>query len=155
MADDDLLSMRSSEMGLDSLISVDIRSSFLKNFEVSVPVLKILGNDTMASIAELVAEGVPLHLLPKLYAGGDTTANGVASSSNNSHGDALSSPSVSNSTGSAHPKRANQKEARIASLRAAISIGRQNRLSQKKQGGWSFQPQSFRRPDLVSSHSLE
>lgn len=47
MTDDDLMLMRPHEIGLDSLVSVDIRSWFLKNFLVSIPVLKIMGNDTM------------------------------------------------------------------------------------------------------------
>lgn len=65
-ADEDLMAMRSRDIGLDSLISVDIRSWFLKNFEVSVPVLKIMGNDTMAELADLVAAQVPPSLLPEL-----------------------------------------------------------------------------------------
>lgn len=65
-ADEDLMAMRSRDIGLDSLISVDIRSWFLKNFEVSVPVLKIMGNDTMAELADLVAAQVPPSLLPGL-----------------------------------------------------------------------------------------
>lgn len=64
IADDDLMAMRSRDIGLDSLISVDIRSWFLKHFEVSVPVLKIMGNDTMAELADLVTAS----LLPKLGA---------------------------------------------------------------------------------------
>jgi len=70
-ADDDLMAMRSRDIGLDSLISVDIRSWFLKNFEVSVPVLKIMGNDTMAELAELVASQIPPTLLPGMN-GGET-----------------------------------------------------------------------------------
>ena len=65
-ADEDLMAMRSRDIGLDSLISVDIRSWFLKNFGVSVPVLKIMGNDTMADLAALVASQVPPALLPGL-----------------------------------------------------------------------------------------
>ncbi|KAL4792162.1 hypothetical protein BDV19DRAFT_392334 [Aspergillus venezuelensis] len=71
-ADEDLMALRSRDIGLDSLISVDIRSWFLKNFEVSVPVLKIMGNDTMAELADLVAEQCPESLLPGL--GGDGEA---------------------------------------------------------------------------------
>ncbi|KAK2040741.1 putative polyketide synthase [Colletotrichum somersetense] len=67
-ADDELMGMRSSDIGLDSLISVDIRSWFLKSFEVSIPVLKIMGNDTMEGLAELVAGQVPLSLLPEMAA---------------------------------------------------------------------------------------
>ncbi|KAL4914772.1 hypothetical protein BDW62DRAFT_219851 [Aspergillus aurantiobrunneus] len=64
--DEDLMAVRSRDIGLDSLISVDIRSWFLKNFEVSVPVLKIMGNDTMAELADFVAEQAPASLLPGL-----------------------------------------------------------------------------------------
>lgn len=59
--------MRSVDLGLDSLVSVDIRSWFLKNFEVSIPVLKIMANDvTMATLAELAAEGVPAEMTPHI-----------------------------------------------------------------------------------------
>jgi len=70
-ANEDLMAMRSRDIGLDSLISVDIRSWFLKNFEVGVPVLKIMGNDTMAKLADLVAAS----LLPGLGAGEAPTSN--------------------------------------------------------------------------------
>lgn len=59
------MSMRSVDLGLDSLVSVDIRSWFLKNFEVSIPVLKIMANDvTMEALAVLAAEGVPAEMIP-------------------------------------------------------------------------------------------
>lgn len=64
--DEDLMAMRSSEIGLDSLISVDVRAWFLKHYHVSVPVLKIMGNDTMVNIAEHVAENVPPEIVPQL-----------------------------------------------------------------------------------------
>ena len=64
--DADLLSMRPLDLGLDSLISVDIRSWFRKNFQVSIPVLKIMANDVqMANLAHLVAESIPLELVPQ------------------------------------------------------------------------------------------
>ena len=75
-ADEDLMAIRSSDIGLDSLISVDIRSWFLKNFEVSIPVLKIMGNDIMADLAELVASQVPSTLLPGLQGGEAPTSGG-------------------------------------------------------------------------------
>ncbi|OQD61269.1 hypothetical protein PENPOL_c017G01328 [Penicillium polonicum] len=68
--DEDLMALRSRDIGLDSLVSVDIRSWFLKNFEVSIPVLKIMGNDTMAELADFVASQVPSTLLTGL-SGGD------------------------------------------------------------------------------------
>jgi nucleoside-diphosphate-sugar epimerase len=81
-ADDDLMATRSSDIGLDSLISVDIRSWFLKNFEASIPVLKIMGNDTMADLAELVAGQVPPNLLPELPAGEAPASSEEAAATN-------------------------------------------------------------------------
>lgn len=71
------MALRSHDIGLDSLISVDIRSWFLKNFEVSIPVLKIMGNDTMADLANLVASQIPPALIPEL-SGDDTVAPAAA-----------------------------------------------------------------------------
>ena len=81
-ADDDLMSMRSIDLGLDSLVSVDIRSWLLKNFQVSIPILKIMANDTqMASLAEAIAEGIPAELIPQVSGEGKATASGDGSSS--------------------------------------------------------------------------
>ncbi|MCJ1477282.1 hypothetical protein MMC13_005953 [Lambiella insularis] len=57
-----ILQLRTDEMGIDSLIAVEIRTWFLKNLEVNMPVLKILGG---ASIGELLDHAVE-HLPPKL-----------------------------------------------------------------------------------------
>ena len=66
MSDADLMTARSVEIGLDSLVSVDIRSWFLKNLQVSIPVLKIMGDNTMANIVQYAVENVPAELLPKM-----------------------------------------------------------------------------------------
>lgn len=65
-SDDELMSMRSNDIGLDSLISVDIRSWFLKDLRVVVPVLKIMSNDAIANLAEYAVENVPTELVPQL-----------------------------------------------------------------------------------------
>lgn len=65
-ADDELMAMRSNEIGLDSLISVDIRAWFLKNFQVSIPVLKILSNETMANLVQIALEAIPPELVPNM-----------------------------------------------------------------------------------------
>ncbi|KKY32507.1 putative polyketide synthase [Diaporthe ampelina] len=72
MPDEELMAKRSNDLGLDSLVSVGIRDWFLKNFEVNIAVLKIIGNNTMASLAEDVAELVPAQLTPRLAS--ETTA---------------------------------------------------------------------------------
>jgi nucleoside-diphosphate-sugar epimerase len=66
MSDEDLMGARSVEIGLDSLVSVDIRTWFLKHVQVSVPVLKIMGDDTMANIVDYAVENVPTELMPLL-----------------------------------------------------------------------------------------
>lgn len=84
--DDDIMNMRSSDLGLDSLISVDIRSWFLKSFQVSIPVLKIMsGEGHMSGLIEAAVEGIPSELIPHVRGeGGAVVTNGevtVASSS--------------------------------------------------------------------------
>ncbi|KZM21157.1 transferase [Ascochyta rabiei] len=65
--DDDLMMMRGVDLGFDSLLSVDVRSWFLKNFRVSIPVLKIMANDVrMSSLVELAAESIPAELVPQV-----------------------------------------------------------------------------------------
>ena len=70
--DDELLTKRSNDIGLDSLISVDIRTWFLKHFSVSIPVLKILSNDTMANLVQMAIENIPADLIPNVGTGSST-----------------------------------------------------------------------------------
>ncbi|KAI1755490.1 putative polyketide synthase [Xylaria castorea] len=63
-SDQDLMAARGNEIGLDSLISVDIRSWFLKHLQVNVPVLRIMSNNTMASLIQFAIESLPPDLLP-------------------------------------------------------------------------------------------
>lgn len=108
-ADDDLLFMRGSDLGLDSLISVDIRSWFLKNFHVSIPVLKIMGNDVqMASLAELAAEGIPAELVPQISGVGKVSAAGdeTATVNTTSTSSRLDTPAgLSSETSATTPER--------------------------------------------------
>ncbi|KAK7978478.1 hypothetical protein PG988_005968 [Apiospora saccharicola] len=61
-----LMGMRSNDIGLDSLIAVDVRSWFLKHFHVSIPVLKIMVHDTMANLAKYASKEVPAELTSQL-----------------------------------------------------------------------------------------
>lgn len=86
--------MHGIDLGLDSLISVDLRSWFLKIFQVSIPVLKIMANDVqMATLAELVAEGIPAELVPQVREDGKATANGEDTSTAST----TTTPSTANS----------------------------------------------------------
>ncbi|KAF2158977.1 hypothetical protein M409DRAFT_30511 [Zasmidium cellare ATCC 36951] len=72
--DDELMNSDTSYLGLDSLISVDIRAWFLKNFQVNIPVLKIMNDDVqMATLVELAVEGIPSQLVPNIGHGSSSS----------------------------------------------------------------------------------
>lgn len=71
-SDDDLMASRGSEIGLDSLVSVDVASWFRKKLQVSVPVLKIMSNEPMAALVEYAVEQIPKEMLPSLDTESDT-----------------------------------------------------------------------------------
>lgn len=85
MSDDDLMASHSSDIGLDSLVSVNIRTWFLKHLQVGIPVLKIMGSDTMANLVRLAVETMPPELTPNIDASqksssSDTDTNPKSSS---------------------------------------------------------------------------
>ncbi|KAH8820161.1 putative polyketide synthase [Xylogone sp. PMI_703] len=66
MSDEDLMAARSNEIGLDSLVSVDIRTWFHTNLQVSVPVLKIISNEPIAYLVQHAVETIPPELVPEM-----------------------------------------------------------------------------------------
>lgn len=56
--------MSAEELGLDSLVAVDIRSWFVKELSVEMPVLKILGGFTVAELVSAAQEQLPASLTP-------------------------------------------------------------------------------------------
>lgn len=66
MSDDDLMASRSNEIGLDSLVSVDLASWFRKKLQVGIPVLRIMSNESLEALVEYAAGQVPADLLPGL-----------------------------------------------------------------------------------------
>lgn len=69
MPDEELMAKRSNDLGLASLVSVSIRDWFVKSFQVSIAVLKIIGNSTRASLAEEAARLGKLPLSPCTFLG--------------------------------------------------------------------------------------
>lgn len=51
------------EQGVDSLVAVEIRSWFLKEIEVDIPVLKVLGGSSIADLIATALEKIPESLL--------------------------------------------------------------------------------------------
>ena len=108
MTDDDLLFKRGIELGLDSLISVDIRAWFLKNFQVSIPVLKIMSNDVqMLSLAELAADDIPAELVPLIGRAGTFAAAGDETTTANT---TETSPELSSGTPTTTPERTDSQD---------------------------------------------
>ncbi|KAL9079473.1 MAG: hypothetical protein Q9157_001636 [Trypethelium eluteriae] len=66
IADDDLMAMRSAELGIDSLVSIDLRTWFTKTLKINMPVLKVMSNDTLANLVLFAVENVPSELVPKI-----------------------------------------------------------------------------------------
>jgi hybrid polyketide synthase/nonribosomal peptide synthetase ACE1 len=59
-----ILKMNAEELGLDSLVAVDIRSWFVKELNVEMPVLKILGGFTVAELVSAAQEQLPESFTP-------------------------------------------------------------------------------------------
>ncbi|KAK4205028.1 hypothetical protein QBC40DRAFT_261048 [Triangularia verruculosa] len=57
------------EMGVDSLVAVEIRSWFLKEVGVDMAVLKILGGASTTGLCQFAVEQMPRELLPGIGAG--------------------------------------------------------------------------------------
>jgi hybrid polyketide synthase/nonribosomal peptide synthetase ACE1 len=60
------------ELGLDSLVAVDIRTWFLQELKIDLPVLKILGGASAVDLITLAVERLPEDLVPKF---GETPAH--------------------------------------------------------------------------------
>ncbi|KAJ8200355.1 hypothetical protein LV164_008594 [Aspergillus fumigatus] len=54
------------DMGVDSLVAVEVRSWFLKELTVDVPLMKILGGASITDLVEVVVQKVPRELLSRL-----------------------------------------------------------------------------------------
>ncbi|KAF2874833.1 polyketide synthase [Massariosphaeria phaeospora] len=54
------------ELGVDSLIAVEIRSWFLKELYLDMPVLKILGGATVEAMIDFAIEKLPAEMLPNV-----------------------------------------------------------------------------------------
>ncbi|KAH9985675.1 male sterility protein-domain-containing protein [Xylariaceae sp. FL0662B] len=65
-SDDDLMQMHSDELGVDSLVAVDIRNWFLKSLCVSIPVLRIMGKGNMTSLVQHAIENIPSEMIPQV-----------------------------------------------------------------------------------------
>ncbi|KAL8820718.1 MAG: hypothetical protein Q9223_001106 [Gallowayella weberi] len=61
-----LLDSGPDDLGIDSLVAVEVRSWFLKELEIDMPVLKILGGSTLLELINFAVEKLPEHLIPNM-----------------------------------------------------------------------------------------
>ena len=61
-----LFGMRLDEMGIDSLLAVEIRGWFMKTLEANIPVLKILSGILIADLIAMATDKIPQRLVPDL-----------------------------------------------------------------------------------------
>ncbi|PWY66108.1 putative hybrid NRPS/PKS enzyme [Aspergillus heteromorphus CBS 117.55] len=65
-ATNSITSKAADELGIDSLNTVDIRSWFLKEMKVDIPVLRILGGATIGELIKFALEKLPSEMTPSL-----------------------------------------------------------------------------------------
>ncbi|KAL2048919.1 hypothetical protein ABVK25_010772 [Lepraria finkii] len=61
---DAVLDSRTDELGIDSLIAVEMRSWFMKNLNVNIPVLKILSGITVRELLQYALKEIPQDFIP-------------------------------------------------------------------------------------------
>lgn len=66
------MSSDADDLGIDSLIAVEVRSWFLKELEIDMPVLKILSGGTIADLISFAVDKLPAELTPKREAAPST-----------------------------------------------------------------------------------
>ncbi|KAI1392107.1 putative polyketide synthase [Hypoxylon trugodes] len=96
--DEELMGMRSNEIGLDSLVSVDIRSWFIKTIAVSIPVLRIMSNDTMTNLVQHAVELLPQEALPQASVSNETNDAAQDESTSTSPTDPSANSTLESST---------------------------------------------------------
>lgn len=65
-SDVSIVDQHADQLGLDSLVAVDIRSWFIKEIAVEIPVLKILGGFTVAEMVASAQDKLSSSLIPNL-----------------------------------------------------------------------------------------
>lgn len=60
------------ELGLDSLVAVEVRSWFLKELKVDIPVLKVVGGASLSDLCKQALDKLPADVIPNVGASADT-----------------------------------------------------------------------------------
>jgi hybrid polyketide synthase/nonribosomal peptide synthetase ACE1 len=63
---DEITNRRAHELGLDSLIAVELRTWFLKELDVDIPILRILGDTPIKDLLHFSLERLPGDMIPHI-----------------------------------------------------------------------------------------
>ena len=63
---DSMKKMRLDQLGIDSLLAVEIRSWFMTTLDVNIPVLKLLNGISISELADIALENLTPVIIPKL-----------------------------------------------------------------------------------------
>jgi len=106
--DEALMELRSDEIGVDSLIAVEMRSWFLQNYEANIPVLSILGGVSLADLVNQAVREMPEHLTPNIVSDKEdgmpleTNRSPTSSESESSTAESISVDGSTSYTSSSH-----------------------------------------------------
>ncbi|PWY76064.1 putative hybrid NRPS/PKS enzyme [Aspergillus sclerotioniger CBS 115572] len=78
-ADLDMMNLNADALGIDSLVALDLRSWFLKELKVDIPVLKIISGSTMGELLGRAGELLSANMIPNVVAGAVPDRNPVSS----------------------------------------------------------------------------
>lgn len=67
-----------NELGIDSLVAVEVRSWFLKELKVDIPVLKVVGGASPAELCQRALENLPQEFLANLGKSGVESSKPIA-----------------------------------------------------------------------------
>jgi hybrid polyketide synthase / nonribosomal peptide synthetase ACE1 len=156
-----LLLRGTSSLGVDSLVAVEIRSWMLREFEVDMPVFKILADTTIQNMVEFIVEAVPKNVTPCLDKDSNDNAINDAAITGPKTGDQGDSKPEQSAPPSYFGQHGEVLRARTASERGSLSnsssaLTRPVTAASKTADSWSFlesvsQPSS---PDEKHQHKM-
>ncbi|KAJ5516813.1 polyketide synthase/peptide synthetase [Penicillium freii] len=113
-------SLRTDEIGVDSLVAVEIRSWLLKNLQVNLPVLQILSGITIGDIVSHTLQHLPEELIPNVSNTSSAEGTPTEPSEGQSHSTSESIPAPE--TASAHAESSSGASAITSPEPEAVAI---------------------------------
>jgi hybrid polyketide synthase/nonribosomal peptide synthetase ACE1 len=110
------------DLGMDSLVAVEIRTWFMQEIGVEIPVMKVLGGASVADLVEHAVENLPQELLaqlanPETSVPSGTKENAIARTSPE---EMSRQPSLSDSIGPIHSVKSDDKSLSLSSSSSGV-----------------------------------